>query len=116
MDGHDLVRIACGLFLLPHFVLKIPRLRTLHEFYVRAKLPLPRVLAPIGFAVEGAIVASLLTDTLVFYGAVLGVAFMLVASYAVVRLYGGGKWRWEKQGPEYPLFLAVMLAIVAAEA
>lgn len=113
MNLLDALRLTCGLFLLPHFVLKLPRLGQLHQFYERARLPYPRLLAPIGFVVEGLVVASLLSNRIVFYGALLGVAFMLVAALATVRLNGLGKWRWEKGGPEYPLFLAAILVILA---
>lgn len=109
----DALRLTCGLFLLPHFILKLRRYRLLHQFYERARLPYPRILAPVGFLVEGLVVTSLLSDHVVHYGAIVGVAFMLVAAWATVRVNGPGKWRWEKGGPEYPLYLAATLLIVA---
>jgi putative oxidoreductase len=109
----DVLRITCGLFLLPHFILKLPRLRLLYQFYERARLPYPRLLAPIGVLVEGCVIAALLSNYAVYYGAVVGVMFMFVAAIATVRLNGLGKWRWEKGGPEYPLYLAAILLIIA---
>jgi putative oxidoreductase len=109
----DALRLTCGLFLLPHFTLKLRRYRLLHQFYERARLPYPRILAPLGVLVEGLVVTSLLSDYVVHYGAMVGVAFMLVAAWATVRVNGLGKWRWEKGGPEYPLYLAATLLILA---
>jgi hypothetical protein len=63
--------------------------------------------------VEGLVVTSLLSNYVVCYGAMVGVAFMLVAAWATVRINGSGKWRWEKGGPEYPLYLAATLLILA---
>lgn len=109
----DVVRFVTAIFLLPHFVLKIPRLATLHAFYERARLPSPRILSFVGFAVEAVVVISLLAGIKVRYGAALGVLFLVCAAIAVVRLNGGGRWRWEQGGPEYPLYLAAMLVVVA---
>jgi uncharacterized membrane protein YphA (DoxX/SURF4 family) len=108
----DVLRLSTGLFLLPHLLLKIPRLTNLHEYYERARLPFPPVLACIGFIVEALVVTSLLFNVKSRYGAALGVMFLLVATYATVRINGTVKWRWDKGGPEYPLFLAVILAFV----
>ena len=116
MKLYDTLRLACAFILLPHFLLKMPRLRTLHKFYERARLPMPTILAPIGFVVEGFVVSSLLSSVYIRYGAALGVVFMLVAAYATVRLHGFGKWRWEGGGPEYPLFLAGLLGILVTYA
>jgi putative oxidoreductase len=113
MKLYDVLRLACGLFLLPHFLLKMPRIQSLHLFYERARMPFPKLLAPVGFCVEGLVVASLLSSAGIRYGAALGAIFMLVAAFATVRLNGSGKWRWEGGGPEYPLFLALLLAILA---
>jgi uncharacterized membrane protein YphA (DoxX/SURF4 family) len=114
MQFVDIVRLTTALFLLPHMLLKIPRLGTLHVFYERARLPYPRALALLGFAVEVIIIASLLSGVETRRGAQLGVAFLLCAALATVRTNGWGKWRWEKGGPEYPLYLAAILSIVAA--
>jgi uncharacterized membrane protein YphA (DoxX/SURF4 family) len=91
----------------------VPRLPMLHQFYERARFPYPRLLAPIGFLVEGCIVGALLSDFAVHCAASLGVVFMLVAAIATVRVNGPGKWRWEQGGPEYPLYLAATLLILA---
>jgi putative oxidoreductase len=109
----DALRLTCGFFMLPHFILKLSRYRLLHQFYERARLPYPRILAPVGVLVEGLVVTSLLSNYVVYYGAIVGVAFMLVAAWATVRVNGPGKWRWEKGGPEYPLYLAATLLILA---
>jgi putative oxidoreductase len=109
----EALRLTCGFFLLPHFILKLRRLRLLPQFYERARLPYPSILAFTGLLVEGFVAGSLLSNHVVYYGAVLGVVFMLVAAFATARLNGPGKWRWDKGGPEYPLFLAVVLAILA---
>jgi uncharacterized membrane protein YphA (DoxX/SURF4 family) len=113
MQVIDVVRILTAIFLVPHMLLKLPRIATLHKFYERARLPFPRLLSQLGLAVEILVVISLLTGFALRYGAALGVLFLLGASAATVRLNGWGKWRWEQGGPEYPLYLATMLVTVA---
>lgn len=108
----DILRLSTGLFLLPHLLLKIPRLTKLQEYYQRARLPFPPVLACVGFTVEAIVVTSLLLNVKAKCGAAIGVMFLLVATYATVRINGAGRWRWDKGGPEYPIFLATILAIV----
>jgi putative oxidoreductase len=116
MSLFDALRLAVGLILLPHFVLKIPRVSQLHLFYEKARLPFPKISAPIGFVVEGIVVAGLLLNVQIRIAAALGCAFLLGAAAATVRVHGAGKWRWEKGGPEYPLFLAVLCALIGAYA
>jgi putative oxidoreductase len=116
MSLFDALRIALGLILLPHFILKIPRVSSLHRFYESARLPFPKLSAPIGFVAEGLVVASLLASVFVREGAALGFLFLLGAAVATVRKNGGGKWRWEQGGPEYPLFLAVVAGLIAVYA
>ena len=108
----DILRIICGLFFLPHLVLKFVFLSDMAAFFRRAgfKHPIPTI--GIDACVEAAAAAMLIANFYVPFAACLAAAHLLVAAGAV-WIANGHTWRWNRGGPEYCLFWAIMCLLVA---
>jgi putative oxidoreductase len=114
-SGMDYLRVLCGLFLLPHLVVKFQSQAFVKGFMADAGLKPPTVWLYGAFAIEIATSIGLVFDIYTRYAAVLAGVFLLVASYASWRV-SKGKWMWNFGGAEYPLFWAICCFIVASSA
>jgi putative oxidoreductase len=114
-SGMDYLRVLCGLFLLPHLVVKFQSQGFVKGFMAEAGLKPPTLWLYGAFAVEIATSIGLVFDIYTRYAAILAGVFLLVASYASWRV-SKGKWMWNFGGAEYPLFWAICCFIVAASA
>ena len=108
----NILRIICGLFLLPHMVTKTKDLAATYEVYRAWRLYPPKAWARASIAVE--IVGSI---GLVFaiqtrYVAAFVAVFLAVAAWACWRV-SNGKWIWNFGGLEYPLFWSICCVVVA---
>jgi putative oxidoreductase len=108
----NILRIICGLFLLPHFVLKAKDIAGTVEVYRAWRLHPPRawIYACLVVEVVGAI--GLVFGIYTRYVAALVAVFLFVATWAVWR-YSKGQWHWNFGGIEYPLFWAICCVVVA---
>ena len=112
-NGIDILRIMCGLFLIPHMVVKFQSQEFVKKFMAEAGLKPPTLWLYGAFAIETVSTIGLIFDLYVQYVAILVGVFLLVASYASWRV-SKGKWMWNFGGAEYPLFWAICCLIVAA--
>lgn len=111
-SGMDWLRVLCGVFLVPHLVVKFKNQAFVKTFMAEAGLKPPIAWLYASFAIEIVATIGLLLDLYTRYVAVLAGVFLLVASYASWRV-SKGKWMWNFGGAEYPLFWAICCFIVA---
>jgi putative oxidoreductase len=111
-NGYVIIRIMCGLFLIPHALGKIQNRAGIAGFYEAARLH------PIGLWINAAIAAEvvmapcLILGILTMYAAAATAFFFLVATIATLRA-SKGKWLWNLGGCEYTVFWGVSSAVVA---
>lgn len=112
-SGMDFLRVLCGVFLLPHLVVKFQSQEFVKGFMAQAGLKPPVAWLYGAFAIEIVSSIGLVFDVYTRYAATLAGVFLLVASYASWKV-SKGKWMWNFGGAEYPLFWAICCFIVAA--
>lgn len=110
LTPQDLLRILCGIWFLPHLIGKIRNFTKAQGTFRAAGLEPAKL-----FLVLAILLETLATIGLVFgiypqIAAACGVVVLLGAAYAVVRI-NGNNWRWQFQGPEYPLFWALVCVL-----
>ena len=111
-NGLNLLRVICGLFLIPHLVVKFKNRPFVTDFMARAGLHPPIVWLYAAFAIEIVASIALVLDLFTTYVATLTGVFLLVAAWASWRT-STGKWIWNFGGAEYPLFWAICCFAVA---
>lgn len=114
-NGSNVLRIACGVFLIPHLFVKFQSQEFVKGFMAQAGLKPPIVWLYGAFAVEIVASIGLVLDLYTVYAAILAGVFLLVAAYASYRV-SEGKWMWNFGGAEYPLFWAIACFVVALDA
>ena len=114
-DGTNILRILCGLFLVPHLVVKFKNQDFVKGFMAQAGLHPPVVWLYAAFVVETVGTIGLLLDFFTMYVAVITGVFLLVAAWASWRV-SKGKWMWNFGGAEYPLFWSLCCFVVALDA
>ena len=114
-DGMNVLRIICGLFLVPHLFVKFKNQDFVKGFMAKAGLNPPILWLYGAFAVEIVASIGLVFDFYTRYVAILTGVFLLVAAYASWRV-SEGKWMWNFGGAEYPLFWAICCFAVALAA
>ena len=114
-DGANVLRILCGLFLIPHLVVKFKNQDFVKGFMAKAGLNPPIAWLYGAFAIEIVATIGLVLDIWTVYAAVLAGVFLLVAAWASYRV-SQGKWMWNFGGAEYPLFWAICCFVVAIQA
>ena len=113
--GANLLRVACGLFLVPHLVIKFRNQDFVKGFMARAGLNPPAAWLCGAFAIEIFASICLVLGVLTVWAASLAAAFLVVAAWASWKI-SEGKWIWNFGGAEYPLFWAVCCVVVAMQA
>jgi putative oxidoreductase len=108
----NILRIICGLFLVPHLYAKATNLELMEKVYTDFRLYPPRawIFSCMAMEVIGSI--GLVFAIYTRYVALLIAAFLFVAAWAVWR-YSQGKWLWNIGGYEYPVFWAICCIVVA---
>lgn len=113
-EGANVLRLVCGLFLLPHLVVKFRNQDFVKGFMEKAGLRPPIVWLYASFAVEIVASIGLILDLYTRYVAALTGVFLVVAAWASWRV-SNGKWMWNFGGAEYPLFWAICCFVVALQ-
>jgi len=113
-NGSNILRIVCGLFLIPHLFVKFQSQEFVKGFMAKAGLKPPVAWLYGAFAVEILASIGLVFDVYTAYAAMLAGVFLLVAAYASYRV-SEGKWMWNFGGAEYPLFWAIICFVVALD-
>ena len=111
-DGFNILRLICGLFLLPHFFAKATNLELTYKIYRDFRLYPEKAWVFSCMAIEIVCATGMVFAICTRYVALLEVVFLLVAAWAVWR-YRQGKWLWNIGGYEYCLFWAICCAVVA---
>ncbi len=106
------LRMICGLFFLPHLVLKFVFFNDTLVFFKKAGLPFPKQLIFVDAAVEAVVSTMLIANVVTWFAGGLGALHLSVAAAAVWRA-NGHTWRWNRGGPEYPLFWATLCVLIA---
>jgi putative oxidoreductase len=114
-NGYNVLRIVCGLFLVPHLFVKFRNQDFVKGFMANAGLNPPGAWLYGAFAIEIVASIGLVLDIYTTYVAVLTGVFLLVAAWASFRV-SKGKWMWNFGGAEYPLFWAICCFVVAMQA
>ena len=114
-NGAHILRIVCGLFLLPHLFVKFRNQDFVKGFMEKAGLRPPIVWLYASFAVEIVTSIGLIFGVCTRLAAVIAGLFLLVAAWASWRV-SAGKWMWNFGGAEYPLFWAICCFVVALQA
>lgn len=108
----DALRVLCGVFFLPHLVLKFVFFPDTLKFFQRAGFPFGKQLIFLDAAIEIAVAAMLILNIAPRFAACVAALHLLVAAGAVWRA-NGHTWRWNRGGPEYPIFWSIICLIVA---
>jgi putative oxidoreductase len=114
-NGANILRIVCGLFLIPHLVVKFKNQDFVKGFMAQAGLHPPVAWLYAAFVIEIVGTIGLLLDVFTAYVAALTGVFLLVAAWASWRV-SKGKWMWNFGGAEYPLFWGLCCFVVAIKA
>jgi putative oxidoreductase len=114
-NGANVLRIVCGLFLVPHLFVKFRNQDFVKGFMEKAGLHPAGVWLYASFAVEIVASIGLIFGIYTRYAAVLTGVFLFVAAWASWRV-SAGKWMWNFGGAEYPLFWGICCFVVALDA
>jgi putative oxidoreductase len=110
-NGYVVLRILCGLFLIPHAWSKVATRPGPLGFFTAAGYPNPGAFVTFGLIFEVLAALSLILGIYATLFAWLTAAFLAVASASVYKL--SKKWLWNTGGCEYPLFWALACVVVA---
>lgn len=111
-NGLNILRIVCGLFFIPHLIVKFRNQDFVKDFMSKVGLKPPIVWLYSAFVIETIVTIGLVLNLYTRYAAVLAGVFLLVASWASWKI-SNGKWIWNFGGAEYPLFWAICCFVVA---
>ncbi len=110
----EILRVLCGLWFIPHLLGKAMNYTKAGSTFEAAGFKPGHIF--VGFTIALELVASI--------GLVLGIyprlaalcaaTVLLGAGFAVVRI-DGWNWRWQKQGPEYPIFWSIVCLLSALD-
>jgi len=114
-NGANILRIACGLFFIPHLFVKFKNQDFVKDFMSKVGLNPPIVWLYGAFVVEIVATIGLVLGIYTAPVAILAGVFLLVASWASWK-FSEGKWIWNFGGGEYPLFWAICCFVVAMQA
>jgi putative oxidoreductase len=108
----DWLRILCGVWFIPHFVGKSLHYSKASETFAAAGFRPGKLFIGITMVFELAAATGMTLGIYPRIAAVLGALVLLGAGYAVVKI-NGANWRWQKMGPEYPIFWALICLLTA---
>lgn len=111
----NILRIACGLFFIPHLFVKFNNQDFVKDFMAKVGLNPPMAWLYASFAVEIVSTICLVFNIYTMYVATLAGIFLVVAAWASWK-FSNGKWIWNFGGGEYPLFWAICCFVVAMQA
>ena len=110
-DEFNILRLICGLFLIPHIYAKFFVPAAL-GFFVAAKFKPPAFWMYISCGIETVLAIALILGIYTTYAAAIACIHLLVAAAAVWRVTGG-KWLWNIGGYEHCVFWAICCLVVA---
>ena len=108
----NILRLICGLFLLPHFYAKASNLEFTYKLYDDFRLYPPKLWAFASMTMEVICAIGMVFAIGTCYVAAVEAAFLFVAAWAVWR-YSRRNWLWQVGGFEYCAFWAICCVVVA---
>ena len=108
----NILRLICGLFLLPHFFAKATNLEFTYKIYRDFRLYPPKAWVFACMVIEIICATGMVLAIHTRYVALLEAVFLSVAAWSVWR-YSQGKWLWNIGGYEYCTFWAICCIVVA---
>ncbi|WP_201840466.1 DoxX family protein [Microvirga zambiensis] len=109
-DPVGLLRILCGVWFVPHLVGKLLNYEKAAGTFSAAGFRPGTLFVGLTIAMEAVATVGLVFGFYPHFAAVLAVVVLLGASYAVIKI-NGLNWRWQKMGPEFPLFWALICVV-----
>lgn len=114
----NIIRIACGLFYLPHAAGKFIAFGVLNppivKFFAAAGLSPPEVWVYIAAAAKLSVAVALTLGLCTRFAALGSTALMAIAVYSLQVVKGFG-WTWNTGGYEYPVFWGICSLAVALQ-
>jgi putative oxidoreductase len=107
VDARTAVRVACGLFFLPHTIAKLRNVDRASVLFDKVGLRPPRFFVIFTAVMEVAAAFGLVTGLYPRIAALIAATVLVVAAYAIARNHGL-MWRWQHPGIEYMLFWALV--------
>ena len=111
VDARTAVRVACGLFFLPHTIAKLRNIDRASVLFDKVGLRPPRFFVILATVMEVVAAIGLVTGLYPRLAALVAATVLVVASYAIARNHGL-MWRWQHPGIEYMLFWAIICLCV----
>jgi putative oxidoreductase len=114
-DGHNIVRIICGLFMFPHAIGKFAAgglAAGTVAFFGKAGFQPPEVWVLLAASAEIATGIALVLGICTRWAALGATGVMIFAVYALQVVKGFG-WTWNTGGYEYPVFWGIAALAVA---
>jgi putative oxidoreductase len=108
----NILRIVCGLFFIPHLVVKFNNQEFVRGFFSKIGFNPPMPWIYLTFAIEIVVTIGLVLGIYTRYVALLAGVFLVVAAWASYK-FSEGKWIWNFGGAEYPLFWGICCFVVA---
>jgi putative oxidoreductase len=112
LEPVSVLRIACGLFFIPHVWGKLQFPPPLVEFFEQAGLKPAKAFMLLACAVEAIATAALICNLFTPVAAMVAAANLAVATICLYRVRGF-LWIWNSGGFEFPLFWGLVLLVVA---
>jgi putative oxidoreductase len=107
VDARTAIRVACGLFFLPHTIAKLRNVDRASILFDKVGLRPPRFFVIFTAAMEIVAAFGLVSGLYPRVAALIAATVLVVASYAIARNHGL-MWRWQHPGIEYMLFWAII--------
>ena len=117
-NGYNILRIMCGAFLIPHILGKFAAgglNAGIVGFFAKAGFHPPEVWVLIAASAETIAAITLILGICTRFAALGNFALLLTTVYALQVAKGFG-WTWNTGGYEYPVFWALVSAVVALNA
>jgi putative oxidoreductase len=114
-NGWNILRIASGVFFIPHLVAKFSERDFVVAFFEKVGFRPALAWVYLALAIEILVAIGLIFAILTFFAAVTAAAFLTVAAIATYR-FSSGRWLWNAGGCEYPAFWAIACVAVAVQA
>jgi putative oxidoreductase len=120
-NGANILRIAAGAFMFPHFAGKFADITTLTlkagtvGFFAKAGMAPGELWVYLAAAAELAVGVFLVLGLCTRFAALGAAAILGIAVYALQVVKGFSGWTWNTGGYEYPVFWALVCAAIAVE-
>ena len=110
-DARTVVRVACGVFFLPHTIAKLRNIDRASILFDKVGFRPPRSFVLLTTGMELVAAFGLISGLYPRIGAIVAAIVLIGAAYAIGRNHGL-MWRWQHPGIEYMLFWAFVCLCV----